>query len=129
MRTTHSFWIGEVLASLAALALVYNGVPDEAHTYFVAELALLSVAFLATLLFRRPGKVLLVGIALGFALASLMALGGSASCGEDDFICLSPGELFAIGIIVAGALYPGWALGTGLGALARLEIRRRQPLP
>jgi hypothetical protein len=28
--------------------------------------------------------------------------------------------MFAIGLIFAGALYPGWALGTGLGTLARM---------
>jgi hypothetical protein len=128
MRTAHSVWVVEVLASLGALAWVYSGVPDEAHTYYVsAELVLLSIAFLATVLLGGPGKVLLVAIALGFAAATLMAIGGSSNCSQDDFICFGPGELFAVGVILAGALYPGWALGTGLGALARLEIRRREP--
>ena len=57
------------------------------------------------------GKVLALGARLGIAFATLLGIGGS------DFV--SPGDVFASGMIIAGALYPGWALGVGLGALVR----------
>ena len=121
MNTVRTIWITESLLSLAALASVYSVTADQAGDFVVAELVLFAVAFLATLFSGAPGKVLAVGVGLGLALATLLAIAASSSgCGESDIICFGPGELFVIGLIAAGALYPGWALGTGLGKLARL---------
>ena len=125
MRTAHAKWIAESLCSVAALAWIFSLADEEAHSFFYAELALLAIAFLAALLSGRPGRVLLIGVGLGFAVATVLAMAASG-CSEDDIICFGPGLTFVLGLILAGALYPGWALGTGLGALARLETRRRQ---
>jgi hypothetical protein len=123
MTSTRSLWIAESLLSLAALAAVYSQLATwRAVTFVVAELGLFVIAFVATLLSDAPGKVLVAGVGLGLACATLLAIvAPSSGCSESDIICFDdPGLLFVIGLIGAGALYPGWALGTGLGALARL---------
>jgi hypothetical protein len=122
MTRTRSIWIAESLLSLAALAAVYSQLATwRAGAFVVTELALFAVAFLAALLSGAPGKVLIAGVGLGLAFATLLAIvASSPGCSEGDIICFDAGGLFAIGVIAAGALYPGWALGTGLGTLARL---------
>ena len=124
MRTARKIWISEALVSSALLALVYSRLSGaEARGFFLAELALFGVSFLLALLLGGPSKVFVLGIGLGFALATLLAIGASNSCSDSDIVCHGPGAMFTIGLVVAGALYPGWALGTGLGTLARLETR------
>ena len=116
MRTAHSIWIVEVLAALAAFAWLYGELgPDLARDFLLTEIALFTIAFLSAVLLGGPGKVLLVGVGLGVLLPTLLAMATSGSgCSESDIVCFDSGLVFAMGVIVAGALYPGWALGTGL---------------
>jgi hypothetical protein len=112
MARARTLWIVEALASALALVLVYRcPASGETGALLGVELALFATAFLLTAYRGGAGKVLALGVGLGLAFATLLAMGAS------DFF--SPGELFVIGMIVAGALYPGWALGVGVGALAR----------
>jgi hypothetical protein len=120
MKIARTFWLFEALISLSLLVLVYDQVAsDEAGRFIGAEFALFAVAFMATLLFGRAGWVLTAGVALGFTFATVLLLGTSGACDESDFICFSPGDVFAIGLIISGALYPGWAFGAGVGMLTR----------
>ena len=125
MRIARTFWIVEALGSALVLVLVYSGPASGSTSAFGGiELALFAVAFLLVACLGGPGKVLALGAGLGVVLATLAAA-GSPGCGESDFICFTPGEVFALGLIVAGALYPGWALGAGIGALVRgTNVRR-----
>jgi len=118
MARTRALWIVEALASAVALALVYRGpASGETGTLVGVEVTLFGVAFLLTAHLGCAGKVLALGAGLGLAFATLLAMGASGF--------LSPGDLFIIGAIVAAALYPGWALGVGVGALARGMGARR----
>ena len=102
-----------------ALALVYRALAsDGAGALAAIELALFATAFLLTAYLGGAGKVLALGAGLGFGFATLLSVGGASGF-------FSPGELFVIGLIVAGALYPGWALGVGVGALVRGMGSRR----
>jgi hypothetical protein len=89
----------------------------EARAFLVAELALFGVSLLLTLFVGRPGKLLGVGVALGLALAMLLAIVVSNYCIDGD--CGDGGAGFLLGLLLAGALYPGWALGVGVGTLVR----------
>ena len=123
MRTTRIIWASEALVSLSLLALIYSRLSGgEAHTFLKAEVVLVLFTFLLALFVGGPGKILAAGAGLGVGLASAFAIAVSASgsCSEADLICFSPGDMFAIGMVLACALYPGWALGTGLGTLARM---------
>jgi hypothetical protein len=111
---TFIFWVGESLLSLLAVAVI-----SWTNSLIFAELLSLLLAFLLVVIFGGPGKVLALGVGLGLALAIVGALvAGSEAPGMVD-IFPSPGEAFASGLLGSGAVYPGWALGTGLGALAR----------
>jgi integral membrane sensor domain MASE1 len=119
MYTARTIWIVETLVSLGLMASIASQLSgNEAGSFIVAELVLFVIAFFVALRLG-PGKVLAIGIGLGFALATLIA-GASGGCIDSDIICIGPGGMFALGLILAGALYPGWALGTGLGTLARM---------
>jgi hypothetical protein len=119
MARTRTLWIFEALASAVALALVYRALASDGTGALVGiELALFATAFLLTAGLGGAGKVLALGAGLGFGFATLLSVGGASGF-------FSPGELFVIGLIVAGALYPGWALGVGVGALARGMGSRR----
>jgi hypothetical protein len=121
MRTTRTIWISEALVSISLFALIFSQLStDEAGAFLMTELPLFTVAFLVAMLAGRPGKILALGVGLGFAFAAVLAIGASDSCSDSDILCFGPGAMFAIGLIFAGALYPGWALGTGLGTLARM---------
>jgi hypothetical protein len=124
MQIARSPWIVVTLGSTLALALVGLAV-GEARAFLLVELVLFTVAFLLARLLGGPGKVLALGAGLGLAFATLAALATSGNCSESDLICFSPGETFAIGLIVSGGLYPGWALGAGAGALVRGTSDRR----
>ena len=120
MYTARTIWIAETAVSFGLIALIANRLSaEEAQGFLVAELAAFAVSFLLAMLWGRPGKVLALGAGLGFAAATVLAIGGSSSCSEGDIICFSAGDLFALGLLIVGALYPGWAFGTGLGTLAR----------
>jgi hypothetical protein len=124
MRTARTIWILEALVSLALIASICASLSaDEAGGFFLAELVAFGASFLLTRL-MGPGKVLLLGIGLCLGFATLLAAGSSDSCSDSDILCFGPGAMFAFGLILSGALYPGWAFGTGLGALARLTTRR-----
>src|SRR5919201_1440609 len=125
MKSARTFWLYEALVSLSLLVLVYDRASSyDAGRFIGAEFALFAVAFMATLLSGRAGRVLTAGVALGFAFATVLSLGTSGACGESDFICFSPGDVFAIGLIVSAALYPGWALGAGVGMITRAGVCR-----
>jgi len=112
MAATRTLWIAEALVSALAVALVYDAAATgETGAFLAIELPLFAVAFLLTAFVGGAGKVLAVGAGLGFAFATLLAFGASGF--------FSPVDLFVIGLIIAGALYPGWALGVGVGALTR----------
>jgi hypothetical protein len=120
MYTARTIWIVETLVSLGLMALIGSRLSgDEASSFIEAELVIFLVSFCLALPLG-PGKVLTLGVGLAFALATLLAA-TAGSCSESDFICFGPDAMFALGLIVAGALYPGWAFGAGLGALARLR--------
>jgi hypothetical protein len=121
MQTVRTTWLIVALASLGAIGLIFDklGSTDVAGTFILAELGLFAVAFMGTLVSGRSGLVMTVGIGLGFLFATLAAVSTSGSCSESDFICFSPGEVFVFGLIAAGALYPGWVLGVGIGSLVR----------
>jgi hypothetical protein len=113
MARTRTLWIFEALAAAVALALVHRALASAGTGALVAiELALFATAFLLTACLGGAGKVLALGAGLGFGFATLLSVAGVSGF-------FSPGELFVIGLIVAGALYLGWALGVGVGALAR----------
>jgi integral membrane sensor domain MASE1 len=119
MHTARTIWIVETLVSLVLMAVIgsqFSG--DDAGSFIVAELVVFMVSFFLALRLG-PGKVLALGVGLGFALATLLAA-TAGGCSDSDILCFDPGAMFIIGLIVAGALYPGWALGTGLGTLARM---------
>jgi hypothetical protein len=78
---------------------------------------LFAVAVLLTACLSGAGMVLALGAGLGIAFATLLAIGASGF--------LSPGETFAIGLIVAGALYPMDARRSASVALARGMGARR----
>jgi hypothetical protein len=120
MQIARTLWFTVGLASLAGIYLVFDYLPAEQGGKFIlAEFGFFAIAFMATLLSGRPGRVHVTGLALGFLFATLISLGTSSSCSEGDLICLSPGEVFVVGLLIAGALYPGWALGVGVGNLVR----------
>jgi hypothetical protein len=120
MYTARTIWIVETLVSLGLMALIGSRLSgDVASSFIEAELVIFLVSFCLALPLG-PGKVLTLGVGLAFALATLLAA-TAGSCSESDFICFGPDAMFALGLIVAGALYPGWAFGAGLGALARLR--------
>jgi hypothetical protein len=119
MARTRTLWILEALASAVALALVYRALASDGTGALVGiELALFATALLLTAGLGGAGKVLALGAGLAFGFATLLSVGGASGF-------FSPGDLFVIGLIVAGALYPGWALGVGVGALARGMGSRR----
>src|ERR1043166_2034184 len=121
MHTARSTWIVETLVSFALMAVIYSQLSgDEAGSFIVAELVVFMVSFLLALLLGGPGRVLTLGFVIAFVFATLMAIAASGNCSEGDIICFDPGAMFMIGLIVAGTLYPGWALGAGLGTLARM---------
>ena len=123
-----SRWITEVtvsaIAFVAILVLAKLAEPGSGlgltRVYLLAEAVLFALAFLPVALLGGPGRVLALGVALGVggAVASAILLGEDCS---DDFLCLSPtpGEAFVLGLLAALVLYPGWALGAGVGALRR----------
>src|SRR5919204_4113236 len=114
MQIARSVWFTEALISFFLVVLVYDQAAyDDPRRFIGAEFGLFAIAFIATVLYGRPGWVLTVGVALAFTFALVISVGASSTCGDSDFICLSPGEVFALGLIVSGALYPGWALGAG----------------
>jgi hypothetical protein len=124
MHTARSIWIAETLVSFALMTLIFSWLSGgEAEAFFYAELATFAVSFLSARFWAGPGKVLLAGAGLAFAFATLLAIATSGSCNEGDIICFNPGEMFILGLLVGGAVYPGWAFGTGVGALARLQTR------
>jgi integral membrane sensor domain MASE1 len=119
MHSARSIWIVETLISLALMAVIFSQLSsDEAGSFIAAELVVFMVSFFLALRVG-PGKVLVLGVGLAFALATLLAA-TAGGCSDSDILCFDPGAMFVIGLIVAGALYPGWALGTGLGTLARM---------
>lgn len=123
MYTARTVWIAETVVSFGLMALIGSRLSgDETGSFIAAEVVIFMVSFFLALLLG-PGKVLAVGVGLAFALATLMAA-TAGSCSESDFICFGPDVMFALGLIVSGALYPGWAFGTGVGTLARLQTRR-----
>ena len=124
MQIARSPWIVVTLVSVLALALI-GLATGEARAFLLVELVLFTAAFLLARLLGGPGKVLTLGAGLGLAFATVAALSTSGSCSESDLICFSPGEVFAIALIVSGALYPGWALGVALGAFARRKSDKR----
>ena len=99
------------------MGLVYTGVAGGTGAFLAIELALFGVAFFLTAVLGGARKILAVGVGLGLAFATLLAAVASGY--------FSPGEVFTIGVIVGGALYPGWALGVGVGVLARGMGARR----
>ena len=111
MERTRALWIGEALVSALAVTLVYRAASGETGALIRIELALFALAFLLTTCLGGAGRVLALGAGLGVAFATLAAISASGF--------LSPPDMFAIGLIIAGALYPAWALGVGLGALVR----------
>jgi hypothetical protein len=120
MYTARTIWIVEALVSLALMALIASRLSgDEAGSFIEAELVIFVVSFLLAR-FVGPGKVLAIGLGLAFGLATVMAA-SAGSCSGDDFICFGPDVMFALGLMVSGVLYPGWAFGAGIGALARLR--------
>jgi hypothetical protein len=120
MQIARTFWFTVALVSLGAIIMVFDNVPfGEGGKFILAEFGLFAIAFMATLVSGRGGWVLSIGVGLGFLFATLLSIGTSASCGEGDFICLSPGEVFVFGLLGAGVLYPGWAFGVGVGNLVR----------
>ena len=121
MYTARTFWIGETLVSLGLMALIGGRLSGDEPEFFVTELVIFMVSFCLALLLG-PGKVLAIGVGLAFALATLLAA-AAGSCSESDIICFDPEAMFVLGLLFAGALYPGWAFGTGIGALARLQAR------
>jgi hypothetical protein len=121
MSVNRSFWTVETVLSLALLVGSFAAV--SAYTgwgtpFAVAELALIAISFLLARLVGGPGKVLGVGVALDFGLAVALAIAASSFCIDTD--CGDAGEAWGYSFVGAAALYPGWALGTGLGALLRL---------
>jgi hypothetical protein len=103
------------------MALIFSRLSGgEAQAFFFAELAAFAVSFLSARFLGGPGKILLIGIGLAVGFATLLAIAVSGSCSEGNIICFDPGEMFILGLLVGGVLYPGWALGAGLGALARM---------
>lgn len=121
MSAARSIWIVEAFVSFALMALIFSRLSGgEARAFFFAELAVFAVSFLSARLLGGPGKVLLAGIGLACGFATLLAIATSGSCNASDIVCFGPGAMFIFGLLVGGALYPGWALGTGLGALARM---------
>lgn len=118
------FWTVQTLVSVVLLVVIAGRLSDrEAHLFLLAEFAAFAVAFFLALLLGGPGKILALGIGLAVVLPTVLA--GTISCntpGGD--ICIGPGAVFLIAFIVVGALYPGWAIGTALGTLARLRARR-----
>jgi len=122
MKIARTKWWMVALASIGAIVLIFDKVPfDEAGKFILAEFGLFAVTFMATLLSGRGGTVLATGVGLGFLFATVAALGTSASgsCNDGDIICFSPGDVFVICLIIACVLYPGWALGVGVGNLIR----------
>jgi hypothetical protein len=116
--TIRWIWFFEVLGSALALVWIAAALDEAGGGFIWLEIGLFTVAFVLSTFVGGPGKILLLGIGIGFTLATVMAIGTSGSC-DDDFLCFSPGDVFALGLIFSGALYPGWALGAGVGALAR----------
>jgi hypothetical protein len=121
MSVNRSFWTVETVLSLALLAGTFAAV--SAFTgwrtpFAVAEIGLMAISFLLVRFVGGPGRVLGVGVALDFGFAVVLAIAASSFCIDTD--CVDTGAAWAFGFVGAGALYPGWALGTGLGALLRL---------
>jgi hypothetical protein len=119
--SVRSFWTVETVLSLALLAGSFAAV--SAFTgwrtpFAVAEIALMAISFLLARFVGGPGKVLGVGIALDFGFTFAVAIALSSFCIDTD--CGDAGAAWAAGFVGAAALYPGWALGTGLGAVLRL---------
>jgi hypothetical protein len=129
MYTARSIWIAETLVSFVLVVLIGSQLSgEEVGSFIVAEFGVFMVSFVLALFFR-PVKVLALGVGIAITFATLLSLGGSASCSEGGIICFSAGDLFALGLIVAGALYPGWAFGTGVGTLTRLQLgAERDPI-
>jgi hypothetical protein len=120
MQIVRSIWFAVALASLGAIYVAYDNFPlYDGGTFIFAEFGLFAIAFMATLLSGRPGSVLVTGAGLGFLFAAVAAMVASGSCNEGNIICFSPGEVFVLVMIFVAALYPGWALGAGLGNLVR----------
>ena len=120
MQIVRSTWFAVALASLGAIYVAYDSVPlGDGGTFIVVEFGLFAIAFMATLLSGRPGRVLITGAGLGFLFACVVAIVASGSCSEGNIICFSPGEVFLFVLILAAALFPGWALGVGLGNVIR----------
>ena len=128
MTALRRFWIGEALVSFAALVLVASQLSDQMGEFLLIELVLFAVAF-SVAAAVGPGKVLALGVGLAFGVATLLSVFASESCTGEEFICFGPGAMFALGLILSGGLFPAWAFGAGLGALARLTSRAdEQPL-
>jgi hypothetical protein len=120
MQNARSIWFAVALASLGAIYVAYDSIPlGDGGTFILVEFGLFAIAFMATLLSGRPGWVLMTGAGLGLLFACLVAIVASGSCSEGDIICFSPDEVFVLVLILAAALYPGWALGVGLGNVIR----------
>jgi hypothetical protein len=138
MRNTRSIWIvesalsGVGVASILVLANRVETSPDESYinVALLCEAVLFTLAFVLARVLGGPGKVLIVGVALAFLFAIVIAILLGEDCTDDSFLCVTPGDAFALGLLVALAFYPGWALGAGVGALARLRAqagRARSP--
>jgi hypothetical protein len=133
MRNTRSIWIVESALSAAAVALTLaianRGEASAGENYMnivlLCESVLFTLAFALARRFGGPGKVLIVGVALGFLLAMVSAVALGEDCSDDAFLCFTPGDAFALGLLVALVFYPGWALGAGVGMLARLRAHGR----
>jgi hypothetical protein len=120
MQIARSIWFAVALASLGAIYVAYDSVPlGDGGTFILVEFGLFAIAFMATLLSGRPGRVLVTGAGLGFLFACVAAIVASGTCSEGYAICFSPGEVFGLVLVLAAALYPGWALGAGVGNLVR----------
>jgi hypothetical protein len=125
---TKSRWIAEVTVSAIAFVagLVLATRNDFTGIFLLAEAVLFAMAFLLAALLGGPGKVLALGVALGFGFAIFSAaLFGEDYC-EGSIICFSAGDIFLLVLLAALVLYPGWALGAGVGALRRLHTRRSE---
>lgn len=123
---TRSFWIP--VSAMALVAGVLLATRAEAARYvgyfLLAEAALFVLAFLLAALLGGAGKVLALGAGLGVGFASVAAILLGEDCDEDDIfaaLCISAGDVFALGLVAALILYPAWALGARAGAQTTLR--------
>ena len=95
---------------------------------FIAEAVTVAFAFLLTVSFGAPTKLLILGASLALTLPIVLAAwdpDGPPDPGAILDFNFSSGEWSLIGLALGGLLFAGWSCGIGVGVLARNSMARR----